>query len=305
MKCIFKIGLLAAIILISTVSADAQRFSSRKKYWSVGGSINAMNYVGDITRSKSRLSVPFKFTRQNIGICAVRRMTPRISGRANFFYGRMKSDDRAFPQVPPGSQEWGRYERGAKFVNNVYEFSVTAIFDFYENRGTWQRRPDYTPYAFLGLGVFYHNPKTEAGGVAFKSLPHMGKGWSTIQGAFLYGVGFRYKLDKRLDLALEIGWRITTTDMLDGVDGEMWQNTDGWDPSEVAIYDGTRDFYETRTGYQYATDVSVPLGDYGYTYKEANEIGGVRGDPPNDGYIITGLHLTRIIGGGVKCPKFR
>lgn len=303
-----KILLLVAFVsLMSIQESVAQRFSKKKQYWSIGGSINAMNYVGDITASKSRLSVPFKFTRQNIGISAVRRISPRVSYRGNFFYGRMSSDDRQFGSMEAassGGPDFGRYQRGASFVNTVYELSGTVIVDFFENRGTFQKRPDYTPYAFVGVGAFYHNPKDKFTKIAFKETP-WGQ-FSNFQAAFLYGLGFRYKIDKLWDLALEIGWRVTTTDMLDGVKGGAWESTDGWSATHKRMYDKTMD---DPTLLQYNIDgeeytiISRPRPEL--TAKEAEKIGAARGNLANDGYIVTGLHLTRILGGKVICPKFR
>ncbi len=315
MKRLVTITLIATITVGLTFQADAQHFSKKKQYWSIGGSINANHYVGDVTASKNRFSVPFKFTRENIGICALKRLTPRMSARGNFFYGTVKGNDRELSSEQQAA-DVGRWERGSNFKNTLYELSFTAIFDFYENRGTWKKRPDYTPYAFVGLAAFYQNPKMSASSavrpgdwVSISSMPHLGG--SKFQGALVYGLGFRYKLDKRWDLALEIGWRKSTTDKMDGVWGNYYedavQNPDGsWDLSaytdaEIAYYDNTA----SAIGLDGSNAIFGGTSSDGRTYTNISSPGELRGKPALDGYIVTGLHLTRILGGGVICPKFR
>jgi hypothetical protein len=62
-------------------------------YWSVGGSVNAMNYFGELAPGPSITSFAIKRTRPNIGICVLRSFHPRISWRGQFFWGRIKGSD--------------------------------------------------------------------------------------------------------------------------------------------------------------------------------------------------------------------
>ena len=221
--------LLAVIFIITDV--QAQKFTKRKKYTSVGGSLNAMNYVGDLDPGQSFLSPNLRFTRYNLSACIVWRMQPRISLRTNLSAGRIMGDDRKGSK-PKGNDKF-RWNRNLSFRNDMLEFKLDAIFDLFENRGTFKKRPDYTPYAFIGFAMFYHNPKAKFDGkwVALKLLSTEGQGlpaingrkppkpYSLIQPAIPFGVGFRYKLDRQLDIAFEIGWRATFTDYIDDVGG--------------------------------------------------------------------------------------
>ena len=222
--------LLAVIFIITDV--QAQKFTKRKKYTSVGGSLNAMNYVGDLDPGQSFLSPNLRFTRYNLSACIVWRMQPRISIRTNLAAGRIMGDDRKGSK-PSGNDKF-RWNRNLSFRNDMLEFKLDAIFDLFENRGTFKKRPDYTPYAFIGFAMFFHNPKAKFDGkwVALKPLKTEGQGlepgpsgrkppkpYSLIQPAIPFGVGFRYKLDRQLDIAFEIGWRATFTDYIDDVGG--------------------------------------------------------------------------------------
>ncbi len=324
-KLIAAVLSIGMLMTLASNDVEAQRFSSKKKYWSIGGNLNMSHYVGDVTASRSRFSFPLRLTRENIGICALRRVAPRVSWRGNLFYGVVKGDDRLSSSTTEVT-DFGRYERGIRFKNNFWELSGTVIIDFYENRGTWKKRPDYTPYAFVGLGAFWQNLKmsghsyagdtyadgspkpTAAEWVNANGIAHVGG--SRLQGSFIYGLGFRYKLAKRWDLALEVGWRKTTTDRMDGVDGVEyypgvrqddgsldWSNFSG---TNYAIYDNSA---TTQVdGNNIATAGTTASG---HPYTAISAPGEVRGNKAFDGYIVTGLHLTRILGGGVICPKFR
>ena len=285
MKRLLSVALLSAVILLTSTIADAQRFTKRKQYISVGGSINAMNYMGDITNNLNPASIDFKFTKPNIGIEVMKRMTPRVSVRGQVFWGRIKGDDNDHKRP-------GHDNRNQSFRNDLKEVSVMGIFDLYENRGTFLKRPDYTPYALVGLAGFYHNPLMTTGGGknALNSFDKEG-GTSVIQAALLYGVGFRYKLARQWDIALEMGWRLTTTDKLDGVYGDYHDaakyNDGAWD----GTYANSSADYKLHN----ATGIMQKEGD----------IKGKSGFAKSDAYLVTGFHLTYILTGKVVCPKFR
>lgn len=281
MKKLLSVVFIASVILVTSTTAEAQRFSKRNQYWSIGGSANAMNYMGDITPNLNPASIDFKFTRPNFGIEGMKRMTPRMSVRGQLFWGRIKGDDKDNPRP-------GHDNRNQRFRNDLKELSVTAIFDLYENRGTFLKRPDYTPYGFVGLAAFHHNPRMQASLTPFNSFDK--NPTSIIQAALLYGVGFRYKLARQWDIALEMGWRLTTTDKLDGVYGDYH------DPADYGVAPGT--------SYANATD-EYQLHNATGTMRKEGDIKGKSGFARSDAYLVTGFHLTYILAGKVVCPKFR
>ena len=288
MKRLKSILLLTILAVLTSSIAEAQgRFTKRKQYWSIGGSINAMNYMGDITPNLNPASIDFKFTRENFGLEAVRRMSPRMSVRGQFLTGRITGNDNDHPRN-------GHDNRDQAFKNRLTELSVMGIFDLYENRGTFLKRPDYTPYATFGLAAVYHNPKilTNNGGyTAFNNIDL--NPTSALQGSLMYGVGFRYKLARQLDIALEMVWRLTTTDKLDGVYGDYH------DPADYGVNRNTTAYNDISADNAYLTHNKTG------SYKYAGDVKGKSGFTKQDAYLVTGFHLTYILTGHVVCPKFR
>src|SRR3954469_17872699 len=79
--------------LFIQLNVNAQGFNKKNRYTSIGGSINAMNYVGDLDPGPSFLSPAIKFTRENLGLEIIQRMWPRISFRGSIAWGRVKGND--------------------------------------------------------------------------------------------------------------------------------------------------------------------------------------------------------------------
>ncbi|MBC6991402.1 MULTISPECIES: DUF6089 family protein [Hymenobacter] len=304
MKHLFAhiLTLLLAITLVAT-EASAQQFSKRKQYNSVGVSLNAMNYFGDIVPKPSIPSFRFAATRPNIGLSFTRRFAPRISARANFAYGRITGDDaKAADQNDPDARF--RYNRNMNFRNDILELSAVGIFDLIENRNNYLRRPDLVPYVFAGVAVFHHNPKGLVGSdgpssqgeyVALQPLGTEGQRvaggggtYNLTQFSIPFGGGVRYKINKQFDIALEIGWRKTFTDYLDDVSKNYTAAANL--PTPLAQYFG-RDITRKDQGIDFASFTS-PSERRG----KSNE---------KDWYIVTGIHVNYILAPRVKSPKFR
>lgn len=306
MKKLFPLtlALILAFALVAT-EASAQRFTKRKMYNSVGVTLNAMNYFGDVVPKTNIASLRLGATRPNIGFSFTRRFAPRISGRVGLSYGRVTGDD-AKAADDKDSEAKFRYTRNMNFRNDIFEASAVGIFDLLENRNNYIRRPDFVPYVFGGVAVFHHNPKGLVGDnsqglakgdyVALQPLGTEGQGeagyaspYNRTQIAIPFGAGIRYKLDRHFDLGFEIGWRKTFTDYIDDVGGNYVNNK-----NDLKTAGGKYFGYEiTREG--------VPG-----TFTEANQFGEVRGNNnEKDWYIVTGLTLNYILSPRVKSPKFR
>ncbi|OON70621.1 DUF6089 family protein [Hymenobacter sp. CRA2] len=286
--------LVLAVALVAS-QASAQQFSKRKQYNSVGLSLNAMNYFGDIVPKPSIASLRFAATRPNLGLSFTRRFAPRISARAALSYGRITGDDaKAADATDPDAKF--RYNRNMNFRNDIVELSGVGIFDLIENRNNYLKRPDFVPYVFAGVSVYHHNPKgADADGnyVALQPLGTEGQRvngdgtYSLWQVSIPFGGGVRYKLNKSFDLGLEIGWRKTFTDYLDDVSGNYA------DPSQLqsaaAQYFG-RGVTRSRTG----------------EFAGFDQPGSMRGKSnEKDWYIVTGLTLNYILAPAIRSPKFR
>lgn len=123
----------------------------------------------------------------------------RWSFKTNFFVGGLSGDSADMLNVFPNGQTY-------KFSTIFYELSELAEFNFfgYGMGETYQHLKRWTPYIAGGLGVTLWSVHGRAG-AAF-NIP--------------FGVGFRYKPSKRVNLGLEFLMKKTFTDKLDGPDLE-------------------------------------------------------------------------------------
>lgn len=310
-------------------SAFAQRFIKKKKYLSIGGTLNAMNYVGELDPGSSFISPSLRYTRPNLGLTVTYRMAPRVSMRGTFAWGRIKGNDAV--SSTGGGDDINRKIRNFNFRSTIWELKGDVIIDLFENRSYSEKRPDYTPYAFIGLAFFHHNPKTNSGangtGGSWEKIQGLNAGetFSLNQIAIPLGLGFRYKLAKHLDLAFEIGWRKTFTDYLDGMSAN-YGDPRLMTPEQRAL------IFKSSSQVQFAADngfttysnlvdpldpLSTPL--VGFVTGHGGEFvlddpisptksswkSDQRGDKNSDWYIVSGFHLTYIFPRQVVCPKFR
>jgi hypothetical protein len=314
MKRLILLALL--FFLFAQQNIQAQGFNKKNRYTSIGGSINAMNYVGDLDPGPSVLSPGIKFTRENFGLCIIQRMWPRVSLRASANWGVVKGSDAQ--NASYNAKDINRKIRNLNFRSQIMEFKFDVIVDLWENRGKFQKRPDYTPYFFAGINYFHMNPKgktpaSEGGNyVALQPLHTEGKSYSLNQIAVPIGLGFRYKLSKQWDLAFEMGWRFTLTDYLDDVSVSYTDPAALGDPNSLSNKMANRTFeaYSTDPQLKAFIDANgglqpVPDGNGGTTINTYGLKGDKRGDKNRDWYIVTGFHLTYILPGKVICPKFR
>lgn len=300
------------------------RFKKKKRYWSVGAALQAMNYVGDLDPEATPVSPELKFTRPNLGLEATYRYSPRFSFRGSFSWGRIRGNDNV--SDPTGDDQFRRM-RNSDFRNTILELKVDAIYDLKKNLGDYTKRPHGVPFLFLGIAGFYHSPQGTHNGqwIALQPLKTEGVTYSKYQVAVPFGIGYRIYLAKNWDLSFEIGFRKTFTQYLDDVGDKyidpanqsalsaamanksvLYINQPS-DPSQYAhapqadlrqfIKDGAPDIAYERIFYNQATN---QLEFWGW-----GQDGFQRGRGKTDWYILTGFHLNYIIGGRIVCPKFR
>ena len=285
MKNIFtySTAFVLGLALVATPEADAQQFSKRKQYNSVGFSLNAMNYFGDITPVSSFTSLRLGATRLGAGVSITRRFFPRVSGR----FDSQAAD-------PNGPDSKFRYNRNFSFRNDIIEASAVVIFDLIENRNNYLKRPDFVPYVFAGVAGFYNNPKgLYSDGTYVDLQPLKTEGQATAYGktqlSIPFGGGIRYRINRNFDASLEIGWRKTFTDYIDDVGGKYAPlSAVSSSPTQLYFANGI-----TRS----------QTGEFSGFTSPASQ----RGDAGNktDWYIVTGVTLNYILTPHIKNPKFR
>src|SRR5206468_9901982 len=114
--------------------------------------------------------------------------------------------------------------RNLSFNSNVWEASISGYFNFFKFMPGVVGY-NYTPYVSLGVGVFSYDPYAYLQGQKYFLRPLGTEG----QGSALYpdrkpygsmalcipiGVGFKYAVNDRFNIGLEITHRFTSTDYL-------------------------------------------------------------------------------------------
>ncbi|HTH55198.1 MAG TPA: DUF6089 family protein [Cyclobacteriaceae bacterium] len=306
-----------------------------KKYSGVGFSVNALNYFGDLSPLPNKFSTDISFTRPGFGISFFRCYGPRYTLSAQFMYGTLTGSDANSAHLSDIGNGVFRHERNLSFRNRIKELTVMAVFDLFENPGTnYMNRVNWTPYAFVGIEAFVHNPQAHAPQTFLDGSPNPKAGqwvdlqplgtegqysnlqtgdvnygikpYSLLQVAVPFGIGARIKLSDFLDLWADIGFRYSFTDYLDDVSRNYVDLGAIKDPLARALSYRSNELadiskystssYIGRDGKMYMT-----IDGYGREYKTNNR-GNFRN---NDIYMVTSIKITRVLGSKFHRAKFR
>jgi hypothetical protein len=308
-------------------------FGKEKKYFTIGFSVNALNYYGDLAPNPGPFSTDISFTRPGLGINASHRFGSRYSVSAGFMFGTLRGSDFSSADENDAANGKFRYQRNLSFRNQIKELSAVAVFDLFENPATYLSRVKWTPYAFLGVAAFHHNPQAQAPAVGLDGSPlseagewvnlrELGtegqyadllptdanygtKPYKLIQVSIPIGLGVRFKVNEVLDFSAELGFRYLFTDYIDDVsrnyvdlgvfDSELARSL-SYRSNELTKPDIARSPFTARNGVSY--DLIA-----GYGQESPANIRGSRKD--NDLFMVTTFKLTYIVGKTFHRAKFR
>lgn len=275
-----KYSFLLILLFVLAIQAKAQR-------WDYGLWLGGANYFGDLnTHTSLRFINPAGgfFTRYNID--------DRLSLRGNLNTAHIWADDRF-------SNVYYEYTRNLGFSSMLYEASGQIEFNFlpYSNASniSYTNKQRYTPYVFVGFGIFRFNPRAEYNGefVNLQPLGTEGQGldfydlekYKRTSTAFILGGGFKFRASKKLGMQIEGGIRKTSTDYLDDVSGVYA------DPIIL------RNESENGEMVAFLADPSVEILD-----EPIGQPGKMRGDnTKNDDYFFIGVGFVYTIT-PYKCP---
>ncbi|MCR6719778.1 MAG: DUF6089 family protein [Chitinophagaceae bacterium] len=114
--------------------------------------------------------------------------------------------------------------RNLSFYNNVWEASLVAEYNLVEPELFYAY-----PYIMAGVGVFRHDPyafDNEGNKVRLQPLNTEGQGlpqypkrkkYSLTQACLPVGIGWKWRVNEKFDLAYELSYRLLFTDYLDDV----------------------------------------------------------------------------------------
>ncbi|GHM99960.1 hypothetical protein WSM22_14500 [Cytophagales bacterium WSM2-2] len=311
-----------------------KHFGKEHVYSGVGFSLNAMNYYGDLAPLPNRFSTDISFTKPGFGISFFHRFGPRYTLVGQFMYGTLKGSDAESAKAGDLGNGIFRSARNLSFRNRIKELSLVAVFDLFENEGTYISRVKWTPYVFIGIAVFMHNPQALAPDKFLDGTPNPKAGqwvdlqplgtegqyatlqssdvnygikpYSLTQMAIPFGGGARFRINEVFDLWADVSFRYTFTDYLDDVSRNYVDLGVFKDPLAQAMsyrsnelppntYLGTSS-YTGRDGKTYTT-----INGFGSEFRDNN-----RGNKKSlDVYMVTSVKLTYILGATFHRAKFR
>jgi hypothetical protein len=296
-------------------------------YNSIGISINALNYYGDLSPTPKKISTDLGLTKPAIGLSFAHRFGPRYQVMASFTYGAIHGSDNQSADPNDATNGVFRYVRNLSFRNRIKELSVVGNIDFFENMSLFSNRVDWTPFAYAGIAVFQHNPQAQAPEadlfgqpfsnagewVDLQPLATEGKSYKLVQFAIPIGIGVRFRLNDLMDLAAEFGVRYTFTDYLDDVSG-TYVDLDSFGNDELAKALSYRS-NEVLPGVNARVDEIIANRYTGYTgfstvagYGHINNNGtvNVRGKSDDrDIYMVTTIRFSYILTQNFNRAKFR
>jgi len=317
---------------ISSFRGKKSWFGKEKIYNMVGVSVSALNYYGDLSPNSGIFSTDISFTRPAIGLVFGHRFGPRYTLTGSFMYGTLKGSDNDSADEADADNGFYRYQRNLSFRNRIKELSAVASFDLFENDATYISRVKWTPYAFLGVAAFLHNPQALAPERDLNGTPlPEGGEWVDLQplgtegqkstllatdanaGSSSYkkfqvsipmGVGARFRINEVLDFSVEFGFRYLFTDYIDDVSKNY---------VDLGVFGND----ELAKAMSYRSNEVVANPTFAYTGRDGNPYtvvpgygsehpGNSRGDKDDrDIFMVTTFKLTSILGKNFHRAKFR
>ena len=204
-----------SVLLFFSFGAIAQQQSIVQE-GEVGVSAGAAHYFGDLN-PKLRVNRP----KVAFGVFARKQYGDYIAVGLSAHFAQLGYSD------VYNTYNTFMHTRNLSFNTNIYEFTVQGDFNFFRFiPGDLYKR--YTPYITFGIGVFNFDPYTYYQGqkVYLQPLGTEGQGsaaypdrkpYKLIAGCFPIGVGYKYSLNREINIGLEVVYRFTTTDYIDDV----------------------------------------------------------------------------------------
>lgn len=266
---------LIILLFLSSVLAKAQ-------YHEIGFMAGTSYYVGDIN-TQFHWSPAFN---PGGGLIYRHNFNDRVAFKGSILYNRLYAHDK-------DSRDTWQENRNLHFRNDIFEFSTQVEINFLTYEIGDSRRPS-SPYLFVGLALFRHNPEAEFDdrwidlqplGTEGQSIDGFEDRYSLTQIAIPFGVGFKFNIAGNVGGSIEWGMRRTFTDYLDDV-------------STVYVGEGILVEENGPLSSELADRSLAPTGPDG------TNTGMQRGESNReDWYIFTGVILTYKLGKArVKCP---
>jgi hypothetical protein len=300
-------------VSISNNHLFAQYFNPRVRYTSIGFSIKASYFDGDI-------KTPIQLIRPGIGIHINRRITPRITLTSELSWVRLMGDDNTGNNLQnPAKIPY--YIRNLHFRNDIKQWMVGVKYDLFPSTDHYRKRPVYNIYLGVGMSFLLHNPKarffidstfSKTKWTSLRPLETENHKYSSWTIGVPVSIGVRYKLSLQWDMEVELSYQYNLTDYLDDVSGNYPDPNSLTSPKAKALSNRSADPYSAISGNKRDLDyIQNQLGhsliqSSGYSYVQGNGPGDSRGSKKgNDGFALLSVRFIYAIPGRINCPKFR
>ena len=178
----------------------------------LGGNAGIAYYFGDLNTNYNLSSPGLAFE-----LKARKNFNERLCVAAGFQYGHVSASDK-------NSNNNFEKARNLDFKSNIWDLNFTMEFNFFPY---YHGSEDfyYTPYLFFGFSVLKYNPTTELNGVQYDLRDFgtegqfFGNEYFLMSGAWVYGMGFKWDINRDWSVNTQISGRKLFTDYIDDVSG--------------------------------------------------------------------------------------
>jgi len=245
-----------------------------QKGYELGGWVGTSYYYGD-------LNTTLKIVHPGLagGLIARNNFNHRVSGRFSLNFGSVGAND-------ADSDNHYEQNRNLQFRSFIGDLTGLLEFNFFHYE---HGHPSYnkTPYFFGGINLTYYNPSAELNNVSYnlrklgtEGQP-LGQEYGAITGGLVLGGGFKFDINRKVSVNIELGTRFLFTDYLDDVS---------------TVFPDKSTLKDTRG------ELAVKLSDRSLIDGLGDE-GRQRGDSKgNDRYVMAGIGFVRYFG-GITCPE--
>jgi len=204
---------LLALLLISNLMFGKNPFYKPfVKTTYMAYSLGSTGYFGDIAPFRNYTTTALKSARVSAGLEVSHSFKRHLTHRFNLNYVMLNSSDKYYDSC---SSFASNFFRGKSFTTDLIELSTSYEYGVYNHK--------FNPYLFGGVGIITN--KVRGGDMRSAiSVP--------------FGIGVKTAINKKIALALELDYRYTNTDLLDGL-----SDTNTKEFSNTSIQNGPDLFY--------------------------------------------------------------
>ncbi|OFY14233.1 MAG: hypothetical protein A2X02_04055 [Bacteroidetes bacterium GWF2_29_10] len=207
------------------------RYSENENYLGLSfGALNSLTDIGGkgLYRKPFIMDVQWKNTKMSFGANFNQSLGENFKIRYGVLYGQLSGYDTLYENT-------SRSKRRYAFTNNIIEGSTVlqvVLPKFgggggsrYRGGGASSFFSNMEFYFYAGVGGIYHSPELIKAGVAVIDNSSEYKNFQVI---LPLGAGFNYSISSGVKLGIDIGWRKTFTDYLDGFTRPASKGNDGY-----------------------------------------------------------------------------